>query len=265
MNPNRPEDSDTPARKRGRAMHKLVLEGPDAFAARYMRGPEHTDDMTPGEKGAATKAINAQAAKLGKDVLPGDVYDRVTIASAMITKNPKLAGAFSNGMPEVSIFWTRDGIRRKARIDYLKPRGIGDLKSISNTREIAFPSACRNAIAQYHYEMQAALYMEARSMIPQLMEIEAYFGDKAFLRKCAETKDFAFQFVFFQADKAPITWSVILSPQNPILEIGRREIDQAADNYRQFMDRFGPDQMWLLLDEPGELDMNEMPAWWGRR
>jgi hypothetical protein len=267
LNPNRPENKDTPARLRGRAMHALVLEGEDAFGQRYMR-VEHSEDMSPAEKSAATKAAKKQAELTGKTALPADVYDRVAIAGAMITRNPKLAGAFTNGMPEVSIFWTRDGIRRKARIDYLKPRGIGDLKSIANTREIGFPNACRNAIATYRYEMQAALYMEARSMIPQFYREGRVYGDDNFahsiLRRCAETKEFAFQWIFFQAEKAPITWSRILSPANPIFEIAKREIDRAADNYKAFMDKFGRDQMWLLLEEPEELDMNEMPAWWGR-
>jgi hypothetical protein len=270
LNPNRPADKDTPARARGRAMHKLVLEGQASFDALYMRGPDHTEDMTPAEKSAATKAVKAQAAKLGREVLPADVYDRVAIASAMITRNPKLAMAFTGGAPEVSVFWTRDGVRRKARLDYLKPRGIGDLKSVVNMREIPFKAACRNAIANYRYEMQAALYIEARSMIPKFFADGLVFpstdADKwrDILRKCAEAKAFAFQFVFFQAEGAPITWSTILSPANPIFEIAQREVNIATDNYQNFMEQFGPDKMWLELDEPQELAMEEMPAFWGR-
>jgi hypothetical protein len=270
MNPHREIDKDTPARARGRAMHKLVLEGEASFDKIYMRGPQHSDDMTASEKGAATKAANAAAAKLGKEVLPAKDYDRVAIASAMITRNPKLATAFLGGAPEVSVFWTRDGIRRKARLDYLKPRGIGDLKSVINTMEIAFPAACRRAIANYRYEMQAAHYLEARAEIPKFFADGMVFPStdldkwRDVLRKCAEAKAFAFQWVFFQSDKAPVTWSRILSPANPIFDIAQREIELATDNYKAFMDKFGPDSMWLLLDDPEELAMEEMPGWWGR-
>ena len=83
---------------RGRAMHKLVLEGEDAFAGKYWR-IEHTEDMTPAEKSAVTKAANKHAEATGKTTLPADTYDRVVLAAAMITRNPKLAGAFTNGMP----------------------------------------------------------------------------------------------------------------------------------------------------------------------
>jgi hypothetical protein len=269
MNPQRPKDRDTPATLRGRAMHKMVLEGEAAFSARYMRGRDWMEGAPSSEKAAETKRINAEAEKMGKEVLPSETYDRVVIASAMISKNPKLAPAFTGGLPEISIFWTRDGLRRKARLDYLKPRGIGDLKSIANTRELAFPAACRIAIAQRRMEIQAAHYMEARAMIPQFMA-EGRFNPPnaidlfAFLKKCAAAKEFGWQWVFFQSEGAPVTWSRILSPANPILEVARRALDQAADNYRAFMDKFGPNEMWLILDPPEELDLAEMPAWWGR-
>ena len=58
-----------------------------------------------------------------------------------------------------------------------------------------------------------------------------------------------------------MTWSAIVSPQNPILEIARREIDLATDNYKAFMDKFGPNQMWITTDEPQELAMEDMPQW----
>ena len=267
MNPKRPKDNDTPARKRGRAMHKLVLEGADEFHERYLRGPDHPEDATPAEKAAVTKAVNAKAAITGHDVLPADIFDRIVIAGAMISKNPKLAGAFTGGEPEVSVFWTRDGVRRKARFDYLKPRGIGDLKSISNTMDIAFPAACRRNIAQYRYEIQAAHYLEARGVIADFFKGGHFTAARSiyeFLGKCATERQFAFQFVFFQSDRSPITWSCVLSPRNPIVEIAAREIEQAVENYRKFMDHFGPNEMWVLEDVPEELSMDAMPGWWAR-
>jgi hypothetical protein len=266
LNLSRPIERDSPALLRGRATHTHVLEGEAAFTREYMRGPDHSEDMTPGEKAAATKAANTHAAKWKKTMLPAETYDRVVIASAMIKKNPKLATAFEGGAPEISIFWSRDGVRRKARLDYLKPRGVGDLKTVTNTREISFPAACRNTIANFHYEMQAALYLEARSMIPQFYAEGRFDGDDNFrelLKKCAEQKTYAFQFVFLQADRAPITFSRVLSPNNPILEIARREIDVAAENYKDYLQRFGQEQ-WLLIEDTQELDMSEMPGYWGK-
>ena len=158
-NPNKADDDDKPSLVLGHAIHKLVLEGELAFDQLYVRSP-HSDEMTPAEKSAATKDLKARLKDAGRDdvtVMPGDRYDRAVIASAMITRNPGLRTAFQNGAPEVSIFWTRgDGIRRKARIDYLKPRGVGDLKSASNFKKVEFPRACREAIANLRYEIHAA-------------------------------------------------------------------------------------------------------------
>jgi len=270
LNPHRPPDTDTPAKLRGRAMHTLVLDGKRLFDRRYMRGPDHTEEMTAAEKGALTKSFNAEAKKAGKRVLPSEAYDRIVIASAMIAKNPHLATAFSGGAPEVSVFWERDGDRRKARFDYLKPRGIGDLKSITNMLDLPFPQACRRAFAIYNYEIQAAHYLEARTNFLRFVKAgQVYPEDGAeqyadLLNRCASEHAFAFQWVFFQADGAPVTWSTILSPNNPIFEIGQREIEVATDNFKRYLDKFGRGMMWLLEEEAQELDMSELPAWWGR-
>lgn len=265
-NPNRPADKDTPARVRGRALHKLVLEGEAAFDKLYCCGARHEEDMTPSEKAAATKATNASAAAKGLVALPAADYDRIIIASAMITMNPELKSAFTGGLPEVSVFWERDGVRRKARYDFLKPRGIGDLKGCANTKNLAFPHACINDITNYAYHVQAAHYLEGRSLVPQMIADKMVHGadDADLLKKVAEAKQFAWQWIFYQMEGAPITWSSILSPQNPILEIARRQIEEATDNYKAYMDKFGTDQMWLLIEKPQELAIEDLPSWFGR-
>lgn len=264
LNPNREQDEDTPARLRGRAMHKLVLEGEAFFDKLFVRSP-HSEDMTPAEKSAATKALKAKLPP-GMSILPGKDYDRTVIAAAMITRNPSLQGAFSGGAAEVSVLWERSGIRRKARFDYMKPRGIGDLKSHTNIKRIEFPRSCREAIANWRYEVQAAHYLEARAAVPSLVGAGMVHGahDAAALKVVVAAKQFAFQWVFFAAAGAPVTWSTILSPENPIVEIAQREIERATDIYRAYMDRFGPDQIWLLEDKPEELAIEELPAWWAR-
>jgi hypothetical protein len=222
--------------------------------------------MTPAEKGAMTKAANAKAASLGLTALTAKDYDRVAIAAAMITKNPFLKTAFQNGIPEVSLFWVRNGVRCKARFDYLKPGGIGDLKSITNMKKIEFRRACREAIANWRYDIQTAHYLSGRAELPKLVADGAVFGDHdaALLKKIAAAKAFAFQFVFFQADKAPVTWSTILSPANPMIEVAFSDVMLAIEAYQAFMKEFGPNNIWLLLDEPRELELEAMPAWYAR-
>lgn len=266
-------NDDTPARIRGRAMHKLVLEGEPGFERLFARGPKHDPEDTPAEKSAATKAAKKDLAP-GRQLLPAADYDRIAIAGAMISKNPKLKGVFEGGMSEVTVVWDRRVefggghrmVRCKARKDYLKPRGIGDLKSITNIKKIEFKRACIESVANYRYDMQAAHYMEARATIPKLVADGCVHGDHdpALLARIVAEKRFAFQFVFFQASKAPVTYSVILSPANPIIELAQNHLLEAAENYLSYMDTFGPDSIWLMLDQPGELTMDTMPGWYAR-
>lgn len=265
MNPHRPPiDPDTEARARGKAMHKLVLEGEEGFSRLYKRRPDDEKDASSSDKSNLTKSAK-KALAAGQTLLHGDDYDRVRIAGAMISKHPDLGSAFSNGMSEVSVFWERGGILRKARFDYLKPRGIGDLKSITNTRGIDFPAACRNAIAAYRYDIQAAHYLEGRAALPQLVAEKKVYGEHnaQWLAEVAASPQFAFVFVFFQSDDAPITWSCVLSPKNPIIPYARQSIEAATERYSEFKQRFGTD-MWLMTEPLAELPMDDMPNWYGR-
>lgn len=271
MNPLRPPDKETPARLRGSAVHAMVLYGTEEFERRYMRGAEYDPDMSPAEKGAATKAANAKAAKLGLTALNADVHDNIVIAAAMIAKNPKLKNALTGGANEVSIFWvSADGVPKKARTDCLKvatPKvlGIGDLKSITNKYDKPFDRCCIDSVVHYRYDIQARHYMDGCSMIPQFVADGCVYGDHdpVMLKKIAATTVHAWQWVWWQAEGAPITYSRILSPGNPLLEVAAAMIARADNNYLDYLERFGA-TMWLLQEEPKELFLEDMPPWFAR-
>lgn len=266
MNPRRKVKADTRGQVRGSAMHKLLYESAAVFDRLYVCGPRPDDSMTAAEKGALTKAANASAARVGKTVLPADDYDQVVIAHAMITKNPKLKDVFTSGFGEVSVFWRGAGdVPLKARIDYLKARGIGDGKGVANEYEKYFPSACIDAIARYRYDMQAVHYLEARRQLGRLYDDGAVHGDHdaELLKRIAASKTFGWQWVFYQTQGAPITWSRILSPQNPMVEFASQHVAKAIQNYTDNLKEFGTD-MWLLIEEPSELYLADMPGWYGR-
>jgi len=274
LSPARSEKESTPAQETGTAVHLAVLEGAEAFEKLYMRGPDQ-DGMTTSEKTQSTKNANAEAKELGKVSLKAPDYDRCRIAAAMIIKNPKLSTCFSGGAAEVSVFWTEykpgapgNQLRKKARFDYLKPRGVGDLKKVANQHEIPFPRACINAITNYSYHVQAKHYLDARAVMPRLIAAQCYFSflvdDIALISAISAEKQFAFQWVFWQGDRAPITWSRIISPENPMCEIAQRVIERAEQNYLSYMTEFGPDNMWIDFAEPEELFVDDMPPWFAR-
>lgn len=252
----RDEDTDTPAKKFGRAIHKFVLEGREAFEAAY----------APTDHSGATKEGKAERAQIeaaGKEPIKRDDWTRIMMAGTIIRTNPAISTAFVGGMPEVSVFWERDSIRRKARFDYLKPRANVDLKSNANKMDLDFVASCRKAIAQYRYDVQAAHYTEARNILPAFVLDGAVNGDHdpEWLRKVADAKEFAFVWIFFQSRGAPLTWGTTVSPGNGLLDFARATLAKAEENYKTFVERFGVDSPWIIEQPLEELDFNELPAW----
>lgn len=161
MNPEREPDTDTPAKKLGRAYHKLILEGDEAFDAAYAVKPS-PEDYPDALAGAAalkdrcgdlglkrTGTIAEMCARI-READPAvqlwpdieaaaseDSAHRETLTRAqwseiqrvrfVLSHMPSIKAAFTDGYPEVSCLWTcpRTGVQMKCRIDYLKPRGEG--------------------------------------------------------------------------------------------------------------------------------------------
>jgi len=135
---------DSVARMLGRAYHKRILEGRDAFYREYAIRFDPTlypealdgakaiqgrlrelkeagaDVKLTGDKAELTErllAIEPEARIMdrikaeyedlheGKTLLAEDVLDRIELAAAMIERSPTLQKAFTGGHPEVSVFW----------------------------------------------------------------------------------------------------------------------------------------------------------------
>lgn len=271
MNPAKKEKPDTKDQIRGTAAHVYVLQGRQLFDATYSRRPDDDPGDKAPDKAATTKAHNAQCAANGLIGLHGDDYDRIRIASQMIIANPKISDAFTGGLSEVSVFWIKDGVRLKMRGDYMKPRATTDLKSLKNILKIDFKEYCLRMIAQRNMHIQAEHYNEGRRQMASFHANGAIHGkdfDKTLLQKIAASDDFAFGWVFYQADGAPSTWGRKISPKNPILIDARDRIDEARRNYQRYMKAFG-ETMWIDnsdgFDELYIEDIVKVSPWFGTR
>lgn len=275
MNPIRPEeDDDTPARKFGKALHKCVLEGREWFEAHYVRGPDQRG-LSSGKKAASTRAANEEAAKIGKESLKAEDYNRIIVAGAAIAANPDLGSAFTNGRCEVSFFWMDGDVRLKMRIDYLKAvmrgnrviMGIGDLKSIgSDWRTNDFVQSCYNAIDDWNYHVQATHYLEgARHIKDAIAEDLVYLHGnrpvdwRVFLERLSKSEAVAWQWVFHSSSGAPKTHSMVLSPGSQFLSEGRDIVARGLANYREWMQRKGPNEMWTEPTPVHEAEFERMP------
>lgn len=261
MNPAREPEKETPAKIFGRAVHKCVLEGRDAFVAAYAPC-EHPGNIKAGKE--EREAIEVA----GKLPLKRDEYNRIMAASAFIKANSFLRAAFEGGQPEVSVFWTVDGIRFKARFDYLKMRAIADLKSIRNPLNKSFIQACRDRIAGLDYVVSAAHYMDARRRMAAFVKADKVYGApdsekfRSWLIQAAGITEFAFVFVFWQAEGAPISHGFQISPGNPLIDSARATIAKAVHNYKTFMAEFGTNTAWVPSVPLEELDETSLPIWW---
>lgn len=262
LNPDLPAEETTPSQLIGKAVHKLVLEGEQAFAARFIRRPEDLARLD-------AKA-RARIAPNGQDVLPGDDFDRIRIAAGQVLANPYLSASFTGGSPEVSIFWTEtvegEPVRRKARFDYLKPRAVVDLKSVRPMDTAPFPDTCRKAIANWGYHTQAAAYLQARAQVPALVAAGAVHGDHdpAWLARVAESAAYAFVFIFWSSSGAPLTWGTILSPGNDLVTYGEGKVAAALYAYATARRRFGLRAPWIEPQPLREIELADMPGWFQR-
>ena len=285
MNPKKKKDGNpTPSKILGKATHKLLLEGKGPFEAIYVRGPYgDDDDLTPAEKSALTKAAKGKL-KEGQELLAQVDYDFVVGCKGIIDSDPELQGCLDNALTEVSIFWTRpDGVRCKVRLDALKLRGIGDIKTIANERERELDLACRLDIVTYRYDIPAQHYSDGRREMPRLLsegnafvvnddgEIEklnSARNDHAavldFLNKCAAEKAFGFQLVFIPKKGAPDAWSCTLSPGNPIMTGAGTDIAVSIDYFKMAIEKFGTAKRWVPNRMVEELDIETMPVTFGR-
>ncbi len=254
-NPDR-ENSDTPSRLYGRAVHKIVLEGRVAFDASFRQ------TLYPGNTKAG-KEEREYIASIGAVALKADDHTRVVEARGAIQLNPHLAASFTNGRPEVSVFWTdaESGVRLKCRQDYVKARATVDLKTIRPTRPGLFPASCKRAIGEWRYHGQAAHYLDGRAAMHRLIADGAMYGDcdPDWIKRLQP--DAAFVFVFLQAEGAPLTWGTILSPDNDVLMNGRDRIRRGLAAYRDYSERFGEGVPWITHEKLEELSIDDLPNW----
>ena len=278
-NPLREPDDDTPAKVYGRAVHKVVLEGREAFEREY--GPKMFSWST--KEGKAEKERFALS---GRTAIPYDSYARALQTGAILRGNPHLANAFEGSVGhEVSVFWERNGVKFRARFDALKERAIVDLKNVANEKKISFPRACLRKIDDFSYHSQAEHYREGRLAMRELWEAGKVFGryDEESLERVVKSDEFAFVFVFIQSSGAPEVWATKFSYRadrlhadddgevhqipgyrNDIFNIGRAKIALAEKNFLAYREKFGMEMPWVSHEPIQEFDIAAMPPWFSR-
>jgi hypothetical protein len=103
-------------------------------------------------------------ANAGKTILSAEDWERVTNAAKALLEEPRLVEILQDGRPEVSMV-TKDeetGITIKARMDWLAPHCIMDLKTFSQKRTRSIDETVADAIYYERYHRQAFVYSMVR-------------------------------------------------------------------------------------------------------
>ena len=300
MNLEPPEVADTVAKRDGKAYHKRIIEGRDAFAGLYapaldpaaypdalrtneqliaalagfgMNVPRATRkdelvaklrDVDPEAEIWAVIEREHQERYPDREFLPADLVRRIEVAASMIENHPQLCKAFTGGMGEVSVFWVdaETGVPCKARIDYLKPLAIVDLKSFANISGIPIKRAIALAVAAHGYHIQAAFYLRAGAQARRLAAEGRVFGDvdKGFVKALTETTaPFTFMHVWQQKGRAPVARGRVMK-EGPTLDIGRLEITEALQKFVACWETFGADP-WVDVEDIDTYDDLEFPSY----
>lgn len=161
---------------------------------------------------------------------------------------------FSRGYPEVTIIWEEDGVRMKARVDYLRTGGMIDLKTYAAPDDAAPVEFFMGQIRKWAYDLQAAHYGYAWAQIGPQIDAGAVHGivDPDWLERLRKG------WAALNRENKPVPWRWVA-----VQSMGMPEIDyidftaglamgaaqvqraQSIETYRRFVDEFGFDQPWV--------------------
>ena len=289
LNPNY-VDEDSEAKFIGRAYHTRILEGKNAFDELYapefdappdcIRTVDELKDalikfgiekpkglkpdligqllaLQPGALIFDEMKTDYHVLHHGKEFMSHGLIAKIETAAAMIEKHPETSKCFSGGYPEVTIIWTENDIRFKARMDYLKPKAIVDLKTFANFLNKPTDSAIYSAMASGKYHIQAAHYMrafEAAKRLPVWDGCTAEFRQQ--LEECVEP---GFYFVCQAKGLAPLA-RVKKFTRGSLWSCGEVAIDEAIHRFRHFMELYG-ELPWVDQEPIGEFLDDHFPAY----
>lgn len=206
----------------------------------------------------------------GKVFLDAEQIKRIEIMARMIEAKEDIAGTFTNGMPEASVFYVcRDtGVPCKLRTDYLRPDYIGELKGFANKQHRAVDDAINREFSYNRYAIQAAWYIDAMPYVRALLKAGRVFGDvdRSFVEALRTHQPKKIEYVWVQKGVAPVARGKTFQPMSGSTEMGTYAIAKARNDgarvkLRQCLDTYPPDVPWvdrvpksLFLDEeiPGD-------------
>ncbi|MGL5363338.1 MAG: PD-(D/E)XK nuclease-like domain-containing protein [Bosea sp. (in: a-proteobacteria)] len=293
----------------GKVVHKLGFEGQKAFEVEYSVAPPfdapHSSDVQSMRKALANLDIEtaitiapsaavklcrenglhmkqdlAQIHKhevevLGKTPVDYTQYQKAKRIKAALEADPNLSALATGGLSEVSVFWEQEGVMVRARFDKLLPRFCVDAKTITpNFRARSFSQACLWHVRDYRYDIQSALYSEARRVAASLPVYGGTKADRAYLKKMLAVPEDAtgqegwtWAWLFIQPPHdergkgRALKVLPIFPASNPawetIMDVASSDISLAITAFKTNLARFGSAKAWQEISQPWIPDQSD--------
>ena len=128
-------EADSPAYAIGRATHCLILEGPGAFAARYLVSNGPVNPRTGSPYGRQTAAFREWVEAQDKEIIDEEDYGFICKLQASVSRHAGAAVLLGEGLAEGTVRAQYCGMPCQIRMDWFSPSsGIVDLKTCSDLR-----------------------------------------------------------------------------------------------------------------------------------
>lgn len=292
----RPDPKSTDATEFGKCLHKIVLEGRNAFNALYSKSFDasaHIDALDTVDDYKAALRDMGERVGGNKDVLRDRLEsngfegvfmedlraefedkhkDKIRISEAwygrlaLIMKvrecDPRLREIFSEGMPEVSVFWNEGPLRCCARYDWIKRGEIWDLKTYAGrTGKTNSERRIYNTIS-LRYDLQMAHYKRGHE-VAKTQELPIYGGtqeQRDYIKACfADIADF--NFLFLKTTGAPQFTEL---SANVLEQSARSDWQRGMGRLRQLHEHFGGvSEPWIAHSDKQQVEFIDIPAWFG--
>lgn len=154
----------------------------------------------------------------------------------------------TGGYAEVTVIWIEDGVRMKARFDYMKTMGVIDVKTYACPDDKPPVSHFLGQIANYAYDLQAAHYMRAWEELGRAISEGRVFGmvDPAWLKRLKADDKPAWRWLAVSSMGLPEVDFIDFDAPTA-LSAAYIQRQQAIETFRRFNEQFGPDEPWVSM------------------
>ncbi|MGL5094412.1 MAG: SAP domain-containing protein, partial [Planctomycetia bacterium] len=294
------ERAESRPQRRGSAAHCAILEGLEAYDRRYCVAPDRADhpdalDTIDEHKawlrerglklGGAKAELRARIEEAaggdapvfwedlaggdgGRTVLSAHDDAYVRLLECFVRRDRELAPLISGGLAEVTIVWRELGRRYKARLDYLGPRGVCDLKTYGrepkrgwSLRRHLVGEICANS-----YDLQAvhnvrAVVAAAELGLPVVASGQDVEQRAALVRRLLGEAAPPFHWLFLRMGGAPVGAALFFDGASDLWRQAEDDLRTAEENHARFDAAFQPHEFWMQSEGVMAIEEHDVPIW----